>query len=289
MKLRYRTVFISDAHLGSRGCQARDLVRFLRCIECETLFLVGDIIDFWRLRKKGYWPSEHNDALQQIFAKVREGTRVIYIPGNHDEAARQYFGLVFGGVLVLPHAEHHTVDGRRLLVTHGDQYDLVIRHSRMLALAGSAAYEWLIAVNRLYNRIRVWRGKPYWSLSQYLKHKVKSACTHISRFEEALVREARRGGMHGVVCGHIHKAEQTTFNDPADDQHVEIDYYNCGDWVESCSAVVEEFDGRMHVIEALPAIAELVRRERETIAAEPTPQHPSRANAAGHANAHSQD
>jgi UDP-2,3-diacylglucosamine pyrophosphatase LpxH len=277
MKLRYRTVFISDVHLGSKVCQARDLVRFLRCIDCETLFLVGDIIDFWRLSKKGYWPPEHNEALQQILAKVREGTRVIYVPGNHDEAARQYFGLAFGGVVVLPHAEHVTRDGRRLLVTHGDQYDLVIRHSRMLALAGSAAYEWLIAVNRIYNKIRVWRGKPYWSLSQYLKHKVKSACTHISRFEEALVREARRGGMHGVVCGHIHKAEMMSLDAALAGEFASVAYYNCGDWVESCTAVVEHADGRMQVVEALPAIAELVRREPHADAGEitstATPNH----------------
>ena len=260
MKLRYRTVFISDTHLGSRSCQARDLVRFLRCIECETLYLVGDIIDFWRLRKRGHWPSEHNDVVQQILSKVRAGVHVVYVPGNHDEAARQYCGLVFGGVVVLPDAEHVTADGRRLLITHGDQHDLVVRHSRMLALVGSAAYEWLIAVNRLYNKFRLWRGKPYWSLSRYLKHKVKSACTHISRFEEALVREATSRGVHGVVCGHIHKAEEARCADSA------IEYFNCGDWVESCTAIVEHFDGRMQVIEALPAIAELVKTQRDAAA-----------------------
>jgi len=260
MKLRYRTVFISDTHLGSRSCQARDLVRFLRCIECQSMYLVGDIIDFWRLRKGWPWTAEHSDAMQLILGKVREGTRVHYVPGNHDEAAREYFGLEFGGVMVMPHAEHRTADGRRLLVTHGDQYDLVVKHSRMLALAGSTAYEWLIAINRLYNRFRVWRGKPYWSLSRYLKHKVKSACTHISRFEEALVREARSRGMHGVVCGHIHKAEMSICADS------DIEYFNCGDWVESCTAVVEHFDGRMQVIEALPAIAELVKSLRDEAA-----------------------
>ncbi len=263
MKLRYRTVFISDTHLGSKSAQARDLTRFLRCIDCDTLYLVGDIIDFWRLRRKRYWPAEHSEALQQILSKVREGVRVIYIPGNHDEAARDYFGLMFGGVIVQPHAEHLTADGRRLLITHGDQYDLVIKHSRMLALVGSAAYERLIAVNRWYNKFRVWRGKPYWSLSQYLKHKVKSACTHISRFEDALVGEARRRKMDGVVCGHIHKAEQTIVRHST--QEATVEYHNCGDWVESCTAIVEHEDGRMQVIEALPAIAELVRRQRAEV------------------------
>jgi UDP-2,3-diacylglucosamine pyrophosphatase LpxH len=257
MKLHYRTIFISDTHLGSKGGQARDLSRFLKFIDCETLYLVGDIIDLWRLRSRWYWPAEHNDVVQHILKMAREGTRVIYIPGNHDEAARQYFGLAFGGVEVVPHCEHCTEDGRRLLVTHGDQYDLVVKHSRMLALVGSRAYEWLIAINRIYNKVRTWRGKPYWSLSKYLKHKVKSACTFISRFEEALIREARRRHVHGVVCGHIHKAEMRTCIESG------IEYYNCGDWVESCTAVVEHPGGRMEVIEALPAIAEFVKRQRE--------------------------
>jgi UDP-2,3-diacylglucosamine pyrophosphatase LpxH len=256
MRMRYRTVFISDTHLGSKGCQARDLVRFLRCVECETLYLVGDIIDFWRLRNRAYWPSEHNDVLQRVLLMVKEGTRVVYVPGNHDEAARQYLHLDVGGVRLLPQAEHRTADGRRLLVTHGDQYDLVVKHSRVLALAGSKAYEWLITINRFYNMTRRWRGKSYWSLSKYLKHKVKSACTYISRFEEALVREASQRRMHGVVCGHIHKAEMNRCGVS------NIEYYNCGDWVESCTAVVEHESGRMEVIEALVAIAEFVRQQR---------------------------
>jgi UDP-2,3-diacylglucosamine pyrophosphatase LpxH len=259
MKLHYRTIFISDTHLGSRGCQARDLVRFLSAVQCETLYLVGDIIDLWRLKSRWYWPAEHNQVVQRILQMVREGTCIIYIPGNHDEAARQYSELEFGGVRILPQAVHETARGQKLLITHGDQYDLVVKHSRLLSLLGSAAYEWLIAINRIYNTIRRWRGKPYWSLSKFMKQKVKSACTFISRFEEALIREARHRGLCGVVCGHIHKPEEKIDT---------IRYYNCGDWVESCTAVVEYHDGMMEVIEALPAIAELARRQRQPVEAQ---------------------
>jgi UDP-2,3-diacylglucosamine pyrophosphatase LpxH len=257
-KMRFRTVWISDVHLGSRGSQARDLIRFLKFIECETLYLVGDIIDFWRLKGRGFWPAEHNEVVQRILTMVGEGTRVVYVPGNHDEVAREYLNLEFGGVRILPHTIHETADGRRLLITHGDQFDLVVKHSRLLALLGGAAYEWLIVLNRWYNAVRRWRGKPYWSLSRYMKDRVKSACTFISRFEDALAHEARAQNLCGVVCGHIHKAEY---------RRHEIEYFNCGDWVESCTAVVEHDDGRMEVIEALPTIAEFVRQSREAAAA----------------------
>ncbi len=254
MKLNYRSVWISDTHLGSRGCQARDLARFLKCVQCDTLYLVGDIIDFWRLKSRWYWPPEHNDVVQRILEMVREGTVVYYTPGNHDEAARQFHGLEFGGVRIVPHVVHTTARGKKFLITHGDQYDLVVKHSRLLSLLGSAAYEWLLRVNRWYNATRRWRGKPYLSLSQYLKHKVKSACTFISRFEEALVSEARQRGLSGVVCGHIHKAEEKIDS---------IHYFNCGDWMESCTAVVEHAGGMMEVIEALPTIAKMVKEQRE--------------------------
>lgn len=259
-KMQYRSLWISDVHLGSRGCQARDLNRFLKFVQCDYLYLVGDIIDFWRLKGRGFWPPEHGETIQRILAMVREGTRVVYVPGNHDEVARQYLNVEIAGVSVQPHAIHTTTDGRMLLVTHGDQFDMVVKHSRLLALAGSTAYEWLIVLNRWYNLQRKWRGKPYWSLSRYLKDRVKSACTFVSRFEEALAYEAQQMGLCGVVCGHIHKA---------DHRHREIEYFNCGDWVESCTAVVEQVDGRMEVIEALPAIAEFVRQSRTAESATP--------------------
>jgi len=261
MKLRYRTVFISDVHLGSRGSQARDLSRFLRCIDCETLYLVGDIVDLWRMKNRAYWPLEHNEVIQQILKLVERGVDVRFVPGNHDEAGRQYCGLEFGGVKVRPHDVHETADGRKLLVIHGDEFDLVVRHSRLLSMLGSAAYEWLIFVNRIYNGARRLVGLEYWSLAQFVKLKVKSACQFVSRFEETLTDEARRRGLDGVVCGHIHKAEARHENGLA--------YYNCGDWIESCTAIVEHQDGDIEVIEALPAVAALVRRRKEEKTVEP--------------------
>lgn len=252
--LRYRTVFISDTHLGSRGAQARDLSRFLRCLSCERLYLVGDVVDLWRMRSRVYWPVEHHEVLQHLLRLIHEGTEVIYVPGNHDEAVRGYRGARLGGVRIEDQVVHETADHRRFLVIHGDQFDMVVRHSRLVSMAGSAAYEWLIRLNRVYNAVRRWRGKPYWSLAQYVKSRVKSACTYVSRFEEALTQEARRRGLHGVICGHIHKPEQRV-----KDGFV---YHNCGDWIESCTAVVEDFDGSLHTIEALPAIAEMVKRQR---------------------------
>lgn len=252
--LHYRTVFISDTHLGSRGSQARDLVRFLRCLTCETLYLVGDVVDLWRMRSRVYWPVEHHEVLQQMLRLIQDGAQVVFIPGNHDEAVREYLGMQLGGVRIADQAVHETADHRRFLVIHGDQFDLVVRHSRLVSMAGSMAYEWLIRLNRVYNAVRRWRGKPYWSLAQYVKGRVKSACTYISRFEDALMQEARRRGLQGVICGHIHKPEERVEEG--------FTYYNCGDWIENCTAVVEDFDGTLRVIEALPAIAEMVKRQR---------------------------
>jgi len=258
LKLHYRTVFISDAHLGSRGAQARDLVRFLRCIECETLYLVGDIVDLWRMKSRAYWPVEHNEVIQHVLKLVEDGTDVRFIPGNHDEAAREYCGLEFGGVRLMATDIHETYDGRRFLVTHGDQFDLVVTQSPTLARLGSFSYEVLIVLNRWFNVARRSLGFSYWSLAQFLKLKVKSACMYVSRFEDAVMNEARRRNLDGVICGHIHKAEQRREGDGRI-------YLNCGDWIESCTAVVEHLNGRLEVIEALPAIANMVKRRGETV------------------------
>ncbi|MFI4860107.1 MAG: UDP-2,3-diacylglucosamine diphosphatase [Phycisphaerales bacterium JB063] len=271
--LKVRTVFISDAHLGSKGARAKDLARFLKCVRCDTIYLVGDILDCWRLRSRWYWPDAHNDVVRRVLKHCSRGTRVVFIPGNHDDATRQFVHMAFGGVEVLPQAEHVTADGRRLLVTHGDQYDLVVQHSRWVPLLGSVAYEWLLKINRCYNAMRQAVGLPYVSLSQAIKLKVKRACTFISKFEDALVAEARRAGMDGVVCGHIHKAEVRTMDDG-------VGYYNCGDWVESCTALVEHADGRLEIINGVEQVDELkarrhgrladpdTRREPETVEAE---------------------
>ncbi len=239
--LSVRTVWISDLHLGTPGCQAQALLDFLRDVECETLYLVGDIIDGWQLRRSWYWPQAHNDVVQKLLRKARKGTRVIFIPGNHDEFARKYVAHNFGGVDVMDEAIHVTADGRKLWITHGDLYDGVIQCARWLAIAGDLAYEFTLKVNRWFNRVRAKCGLPYWSLSRYLKHKVKRAVSYINEFENAVAREAKKRGAQGVVCGHIHHAEIR-----------EIDgvlYCNDGDWVESLTALVEHHDGRLEIID----------------------------------------
>jgi UDP-2,3-diacylglucosamine pyrophosphatase LpxH len=201
-----RTVWISDLHLGTPGCQARALLDFLRDTHCQTLYLVGDIIDGWQLRRSWYWPQTHNDVLQKLLRKARKGTRVVFVPGNHDEFARRYASHSFGGIDVAHDCMHTTADGRRLWVTHGDLFDAVIQRARWLAVMGDIAYEATLVINRWFNSLRARFGLPYWSLSKYLKHKVKRAVSYVNDFEVAVAREARRRGADGVVCGHIHHA-----------------------------------------------------------------------------------
>jgi len=237
---RYRTIWISDLHLGTRGCKADDLLDFLKHSESETLYLVGDIVDGWRLRKSWYWPQAHNDVVQKVLRKARKGTRVVFVPGNHDEFVRDYHGLLFGDIKVENTAIHHTADGRRLLVLHGDAFDGVVKHARWLALLGDRAYTAALTLNHWLNMARRSMGFPYWSLSAYLKHKVKNAVQYMTRFEETMADEARRLGADGVVCGHIHHAELREIGG--------ILYCNDGDWVESCTALVEHFDGRLEIL-----------------------------------------
>jgi UDP-2,3-diacylglucosamine pyrophosphatase LpxH len=236
----YRAIFLSDIHLGTAGCKAAHLLDFLRHTESDRLYLVGDIIDGWALRSRFYWPQAHNDVVQKILRKARKGTRVYYIPGNHDEIARQFCGLKFGDVSICEEAEHTLVDGRTLWVVHGDIADGVIRHVKWLAHLGDALYDWLLWMNRHLNNVRARLGFGYWSLSQYLKYKVKNAVSFISDFERVLVREARRRNYDGVVCGHIHHA-----------QIREVDgalYVNDGDWVESLTALVETYEGELRIV-----------------------------------------
>jgi len=247
MKARYRTLFISDCHLGSSGAKAEELARFLKQIDCDTIYLVGDVIDMWRLRQRWYWPDTHNSVMRRLLKMSHKGTTIVYVPGNHDEAARPFCGLAFGGMQMAKEAVHVTADGRRLLITHGDQFDLVVRNSRLLALAGTLGYEMLLKINGVYNFGRRLFGLPYDSLSQAIKARVKSACNFISNFEQALVAEARAGGFDGVVCGHIHKAERRMIGT--------LEYLNCGDWVESCTALVEHDDGRIELVDGLAFLA----------------------------------
>jgi UDP-2,3-diacylglucosamine pyrophosphatase LpxH len=236
----YRSIWISDLHLGTRGCKAEFLLDFLRHTESEYLYLVGDIVDGWRLKRSWYWAQSHNDVIQKVLRKARKGTQVFYIPGNHDEWLRDYPELQMGGILLLPEAMHTTADGRRLLILHGDAFDGVVRCARWLAVLGDGAYEVTLKLNHYYNLVRRRLGYPYWSLSAYLKHRVKNAVQFIGDFAEAVVAEARRRGVDGVVCGHIHHAEIRDIGG--------VLYCNDGDWVESCSALVEHFDGRLEIV-----------------------------------------
>jgi UDP-2,3-diacylglucosamine pyrophosphatase LpxH len=238
--LRARTVFISDVHLGFKGCQAQYLLDFLRSVECQSIYLVGDIIDLWALSKSFYWPQAHNDVIRTILGKAKHGTRVIYIPGNHDRVFRDHDGLVLGNVEIRREAIHETADGRRFLVLHGDEFDSIVRASPLLESIGSHAYAAALTLNRYVNSIRSRFGFPYWSLAAFLKHKVKNAVTYIASFEKALAAEARRQQVHGVICGHIHRAEITEIDG--------ITYCNDGDWVESCTTLVEDFDGRLSLL-----------------------------------------
>jgi UDP-2,3-diacylglucosamine pyrophosphatase LpxH len=237
---RYRTIWLSDIHLGTSGCQANYLLDFLRHNESEYLYLVGDIIDGWHLKKGWYWPQAHNDVVQKILRKARKGTQVVYIPGNHDEAARQFCDLAFGDIQVRGEAFHTTLSGKRLWTVHGDLFDGVIQHAKWLAYLGDTAYTAILVLNRWFNRIRSRFGFQYWSLSQYLKHQVKNAVNFISSFEQVMIDEARRRGCDGVVCGHIHKAEIREVDG--------LTYCNDGDWVESLSALVETLEGELQVI-----------------------------------------
>jgi UDP-2,3-diacylglucosamine pyrophosphatase LpxH len=238
---RLRTIFLSDVHLGTSGCQAELLLDFLREHEAEKIYLVGDIVDGWRLRRGWYWPQAHNDVVQKLLRKARKGARLIYIPGNHDEFLRSYLGTHFGGVEVMDRDVHETADGRRLLVIHGDQFDVVVRHAKWLAHLGDWAYMSALHANTWVNRVRRSLGFPYWSLSRWAKLGVKNAVNFIGEYEKALAGEARRSGVDGVVCGHIHHA--------VIEDRGGVAYVNTGDWVESCTAVVEEKDGTLRLID----------------------------------------
>lgn len=249
MAFRYRTVFLSDTHLGFPGVHAGELSAFLKHVRCERLYLVGDIIDLWVLRSKWRWPVLHNQVVRRILKHAKNGTLVTYMPGNHDDALRQYAGLDLGGVKLVKQAVHRLADGRQLLVTHGDEYDLVVQHSRFLAVLGTWGYDRLVTLNRAINAVRGIFGLRRWSFSQAVKARVKKACTFVSDFEGVLLAEARRRGLDGVVCGHIHQ--------PAiREDNVGTLYTNCGDWIERCTALVEHHDGRLEIIDVERLLAE---------------------------------
>lgn len=238
--LTYRSIFVSDVHLGTKGSHAEYLLDLLEHTESQYLYLVGDIFDLWKLRSGWYWPSVNNRVVQAVLRKAERGTRVVYIPGNHDELARDYEGMVFSGVRVMRDTVHVTRDGTRLLVSHGDEFDAAVAVSPWLRHFGDMNYSMLLFLNHHYNRLRRAFGLPYWSLCAYIKGRLGNAMAYVRRFELAAVDRARHLGLDGIVCGHIHVANMT-----------EIDgrlYVNCGDWVENCTAVVEEADGTMGLL-----------------------------------------
>lgn len=236
----YRTIWISDIHLGTKDCKADFLLDFLRHNDSEMLYLVGDIVDGWRLKRGWHWPESHSTVIQKVLRKSRKGTAVTFIPGNHDEFLRDYVELEFGGIALEHEIVHETADGRKLLVVHGDEFDGVMKYAKWLAFIGDRAYVLALRMNHYFNVVRRKMGMPYWSLSAHLKHKVKQAVQIISDYESYLVHEAKRRGLDGVVCGHIHHAEIKQMED--------ITYYNDGDWVESCTALVEHHNGTMEIV-----------------------------------------
>ena len=247
-KTGYRTVWISDTHLGTRGCHAQALVDFLDTHECEYLYLVGDIIDFWSIKRTPHWAQLHSDVIRKVLSKARAGTLVTLIPGNHDEYLRRFCDLQLGNIMVTREAVHRMADGRLFLVVHGDEFDTVTRCHRWLAVTGDVGYDILLVLNRWFNRVRRALQLPYWSLSAYVKDRVKRAVSFITAFEAALAHEATRRDLQGVICGHIHRAEMREI--------AGILYCNTGDWVESCTALVERLDGALELLRMTPTVAE---------------------------------
>jgi len=256
---RVRTAWISDLHLGTRGAKASDMIAFLRDYEFETLFVVGDLIDIWSLRRGRYWPQEHNDVIQKILRKARKGTRVVYIPGNHDEMMSGFFGG-YGNIVVQKHAIYRLADQRRMLIIHGHELDTVVQNVRWLAFVGDVGYQFLLSLNPLINFVRRHFGLGYWSLSAYAKKRVKDAVSFIGKFEEAVVHYAKKFNVDVVLCGHIHSVSIRQIGD--------VTYYNCGDWVETCSALVEDYTGKIEIVSYLPRTqtTRRVSRHRELVA-----------------------
>lgn len=253
----YRTIFISDIHLGTRGSQAEMLLAFLREHEAEKIYLVGDIFDGWRLRKGWYWPQSHNDVVQRLLRKSHKGSEIIYIPGNHDEVMRQFLGTHFGGIEVMDKAVHESADGSKFLVIHGDQFDMVVMNAKWLAHVGDWAYNAALGINYWFNRLRRLWGGQYWSLSKWAKLKVKKAVNFIGDFEKVLANEANNIGVDGVICGHIHHATMKDCNG--------IRYINTGDWVESCTAIAEDQHGNFHLIDWSEITRARAKRSRSRV------------------------
>ena len=254
--MKVRSIFLSDIHLGTRACQADVLLDFLREHDSDYLYLVGDIVDFWAMGRNIQWSRTHNTVVQKILRRARHGDKVILIPGNHDETLREYDGTVFGEILIANEWEHTTADGRKLLLIHGDQFDQVTRYHRWVAVLGDMAYDFLVRINAWLSFIRrTMRISGYWSLAGYAKRKVKSAVNFIYDFEDSIIHAVRERGLDGVVCGHIHSAAIKDVGS--------LLYVNCGDWVDSCTAIVEHVDGRLELIEWRPDLRRAISQAEE--------------------------
>jgi UDP-2,3-diacylglucosamine pyrophosphatase LpxH len=239
--LKCRTVWLSDTHLGSRGCKADYLLDFLKNVECEYIYLVGDIFDIWSLKQKGfYWPQSHNNIIRTILGKAKHDTKIVYIPGNHDDIFREYDDMEFGNVKIHNKYIHHTVDGRKFLMMHGDEFDSAVQLSRLASFIGDKGYDFSLYINRYFQAFRRMMGFPYWSLSGYLKNKVQNAMDVISKYEDAVANEAKLADVDGVVCGHIHNAQLKEING--------VLYCNDGDWVENCTTMIEHHDGTLELL-----------------------------------------
>lgn len=239
-KPHYRAVFLSDIHLGTKDCQAEALLGFLRSFRCDTLYLLGDIIDLWAMARSAHWPQSHSDVVRAMLSKARRGTRIVYIPGNHDRPLRHHVRQVFGNITLLREGVHETVQGKRYWLIHGDDFDVHVRCNRLLELIGDKSNDWLVRLNRYVNRLRLRAGLPYFSLAGYLKQRIGRARAYIERYETAVASETARRGFDGVICGHIHVA--------AAKELAGIAYRNNGDWVETCSALVEDQQGEIRLL-----------------------------------------
>jgi UDP-2,3-diacylglucosamine pyrophosphatase LpxH len=236
----YRTIWLSDIHLGTRGCQADMLLDFLKHTDSEHLIFVGDIIDFWSLKRSSYWPESHNTVVQKVLKKARHNTNVVFIPGNHDEKLREYIGVSLGGIEIHENYTHTLANGRQIFCVHGDIFDIITRCHKWLAIVGDVGYTFLLWLNGIQNRLRTKLGINHWSLSQYIKKHIKEAVSFISDYEDSVVREAKHLGVDMILCGHIHHAEIREIDN--------VTYINTGDWVESCTAIVEHMDGRLELL-----------------------------------------
>jgi UDP-2,3-diacylglucosamine pyrophosphatase LpxH len=238
--LHLRSVFLSDIHLGYRGCSAEPLNDFLAHVRIDNLYLLGDIVDLQSMRRGFFWPKAHNDVLSAIMRHARSGARVVCVPGNHDEELRDFEGAVFGGVEVHREYSHTTANGRRMWLTHGDQFDHVVKCSPLLARVGTGIYDFLLDLNPMINAVRRMFGLHHGSLAAFVKQRVATAVRYIESFEHAVAHEARRRNFDGVICGHIHQAAMREIEG--------VLYCNDGDWVESRTVLIEDFSGALRIL-----------------------------------------